>query len=338
MLKINLSGSGQQKKDIDGDESVIHLSDNDTTAPMPDNDDDSTKIQSSETGEGAQEAVKSPAETVSETTVSKDAAKKTQKKPKKKKEKKEKSGKSRMMQYLVALLAVSALALVYVNKDVIMSMLTQREETPPPAPAPPPEPVVDEQATDAEEPDPAFVVMNKISEVFPDGIWLSSVMIDNNGDYKLRGIAFSYPAIGTFLKGLESSGTISERVIPSEKKSLEEIYNFSIGGTVAGIKVPEILDIIPTDDLIKLAAPVLKRSEELGVKFNRTPTAGQTYGENDLPFSLEGTYQSLKDIISELCPVDGNIRIYKIEILPATAGKPYDMIKASFSLRTVSPI
>ncbi|MFC1552711.1 hypothetical protein ACFL6P_09150, partial [Candidatus Latescibacterota bacterium] len=140
------------------------------------------------------------------------------------------------------------------------------------------------------------------------------------------------------LEGLGIAGTVSERVIPAKSGSSEAVYNFSVGGTLKSVKVPEILDIIPTDGLIALVEPVVKRSKELEVNFSRTPRSGQTYGDKDLPFSLEGTYESLKNVIAELCPADGNIRIYQIEILPATAGKPYNKIKASFSLRTISSI
>lgn len=215
-------------------------------------------------------------------------------------------------------------------------MLPVKEEAPPPAP--PPALVVEESAPVPEEPDPTFVAMNSISEVLPEGMWLSSVIINYDGSYNIRGIAFSHPAMGSLLTRLGTVGTVSERVIPAKSGSSETVYNFSVGGSLNVLKVPDILDNIPTDGLIALVDPVMKRSKELGVKFSRTPKPGQAYGDKDLPFSLEGTFESLKNVISEICPVDGNIRIYQIEILPATAGKPYNKIKASFSLRTISSI
>ncbi|MFC1650559.1 PilN domain-containing protein [Candidatus Latescibacterota bacterium] len=336
MLKINLSDAEESKNDAGGDETVIQLSDQDTNAsPADDEGGGETIIQPSTTGEVPKETVvpTEAEETKTETSVAEEIVEKPAKD--------KKQAKPRLMQYLVALLAVSALALIYVQKDMILSLLPQKAEVAPPAPAPaapPPEPVETLPAAVPEEPDPTFVAMNGISDVLPEGVWLSTVIINYDGSFKINGIAFAHPAMGSLLGALGSIGTVSERVIPAKSGSSETVYNFSVGGTLNGINVPEILDIIPTDGLITLVDPVLKRSKELEVKFSRTPKSGQSYGDKDLPFSLEGTYISLKNVIAELCPVNGNIRIYQIEILPATAGKPYNKIKASFSLRTISSI
>ncbi|HUT63584.1 MAG TPA: hypothetical protein VMZ04_06475 [Anaerolineae bacterium] len=240
--------------------------------------------------------------------------------------------------YLVVILLVAvAAALAFYQKDMILSLLPKKAEkaVSPPAqtPAPPEvEPVV------PEEPDPIFIALNRISEVIPERIWLSSAIINYNGSYEINGIAFTHSAMGALADALGAIGSMSERIIPAKSKSSETVYNFSIRGAIGDINVPEILDIIPTDGLISLVDPIVKRSKEFEVKFNNIPKTGQSYSDKDLPFALEGSYESLKNVISELCPVNGDIRVYRIVILPATTGRLYDRIKASFSLRTVSSI
>ncbi|MFC1551245.1 hypothetical protein ACFL6P_01645, partial [Candidatus Latescibacterota bacterium] len=150
MLKINLSDSEEPKKDAGGDETVIQLSDQDTPAPSADAAGGETIIQPSSTGEIAKDTVMpaESAETIAEsveTKADKKAAKKAAnvaakkaakeekaaKKKAKKPPKEKKAGKPRLMQYLVVLLAVSALALIYVNKDMILSLLPKKEAAPP---------------------------------------------------------------------------------------------------------------------------------------------------------------------------------------------------------------
>ena len=243
----------------------------------------------------------------------------------------------RTLYLFVVLIVAAAAALVFFQKDMILSLLPGKADKvmPPPAPAPPPpevEPVV------PEEPDPIFVALNRISEVIPEKVWLSTAIINYNGSYEIKGIAFTHSAMGSLVNALGAIGNVSGKVIPPKSKSSENVYNFSVSGTINDINVPEILDIIPTDGLISLVDPVIKRGKELEVKFNNIPKSGQSYGDKDLPFALEGSYENLKNIIAELCPVNGDIRIYRIVILPATTGLPYDKIKASFSLKTISSI
>ena len=244
----------------------------------------------------------------------------------------------RTLYLFVVLLVAAAAALVFFQKDMILSLLPKRAEkvVSPPAPAPPPPEV--EPAVVPEEPDPIFVALNRISEVIPEKVWLSTAIINYNGSYEIKGIAFTHSAMDSLADALGAIGNVSGKVIPPKSKSSENVYNFSVSGTINDINVPEILDIIPTDGLISLVDPVIKRGKELEVKFNNIPKSGQSYSDKDLPFALEGSYENLKNIIAELCPVNGDIRIYRIVILPATTGLPYDKIKASFSLRTISSI
>ena len=244
----------------------------------------------------------------------------------------------RILYLVVILLVVTAAALIYYQRDMILSLFPGKAEKVvlPPAPAPVQKEV--EPVVVPEEPDPVFIALSRISEVIPEKIWFSTAIINYDGSYELRGLAFTHPAMNALADALGSIGSVSKKAFPAKSKSSETVYNFSVSGVFSNIDVPEILDIIPTDSLISLAEPVIKHSEEFKVKFSSIPKSGQSYSDKDLPFALEGSYESLKNVISELCPVNGDIRIYRIAILPATPGRQYDKIKASFSLRTISSI
>jgi len=237
---------------------------------------------------------------------------------------------------LIILLFIVAIALVvYFQREKILSLLPKKAEKVEPVPAPSPSP---ELEVAPKEPDPTFIAMNKISEIVPQRVWLSSAIINYDGSYEIKGIAFSYSAAVSMGDMLGGIGNVTAKDIPKESKSSETVYNFSASGTISGMTVPEILDTIPTDDLVALFEPVVNRGKEFGVIFRRLPESGQSYSNKDLPFTLEGSYEGLKKVIAELCPEDGDIRVYRIVILPANAGKFFDKVKASFSLRTVSSI
>lgn len=237
---------------------------------------------------------------------------------------------------IILLLIIAIAAVVYFQRDKILSLLPKRAEKVEPVPAPPPPPPEPEIAP--KEPDPTFVALNKISEIIPRRVWISSAIIKYDGTYEIKGIAFSHSAAGSLGDALGGIGNVTAKNIPKKSKLSETVYNFSVNGAINDINVPEILDMIPTDDLVALAEPVVDKSKEFEVKFNRLPKSGQSYSDKDLPFVLEGSYEGLKKVIAELCPVDGDIRVYQIVILPATTGRPFDKVKASFSLRTISSI
>jgi len=236
---------------------------------------------------------------------------------------------------LIIILLIVAVALTaYYKKDVIMSLLYKEPEIvePLPPPPPPPEPEV------TVEPDPIFIALNRVSEVVPQKLWFTSVIIKNDGTYSIKGISFAHASMNDLLGGLGTIGNVADKTIPGKSKSSETVYNFTVSGTLSDVSVSEILDVIPVDDLVALAEPVVNRSKEFGVQFKSVPRAGQTYSENDYPFVLEGSYEGLKKVIAELCPDDANFRVYQMVILPASTGTPYDKVKASFSLRTTSSI
>ena len=283
---------------------------------LSDKDDKKKKSKADET------AVKQPAQTVAEKKA--DETTKTS------------STKStHLFLYLIVLLVIAVIAVGYWQKDMLLSLLPEKEEpvqvVKPPS-TPPPAPVVQK------EPDPTFVVLNKISENVPSRLWLTSAVLNYDGSYEIKGIAFMYEAIDGFTAALGSIGELANQNIPGKSKSSETVYNFMLNGSVAVENVPDILDIIPTDNLVALSDPVIKQSEEFGVTFSNVPSAGQIYGDRDMPFSLEGSFVGLKKVIAELCPPEGKQRIYRIVIVPSAPGKSFDKVKATFSLRTVSSI
>ena len=237
---------------------------------------------------------------------------------------------------LIVILLIVAVALAaYYKKDLILSLFHKEPEIvesvqPPPPPPPMPEVTV--------EPDPIFVTLYRVSDVMPQKLWLTSVVIKSDGTYDIKGISFTHASMNDLLGGLGTIGNVADKNIPKISKSSEAVYNFRVSGALSDVSVSEILDVIPTDGLVTLAETIVNRSKEFGVKFNSIPRAGKTYNDKDLPFVLEGSYEGLKKVIAELCPEDGEIRVYQMVIVPASTGRPFDRVKASFSLRTISTI
>ena len=238
---------------------------------------------------------------------------------------------------LGALLAVVVLAAGFMYKDTILNLFPQEAEViapiAPPPPPPPPEPEVVKA-----EPDPAFVTLNRLGEAVTPRLWLTSAIIKYDGSYKISGMAFSHKSMNDMLSALEGIGTVTSKSIPAKLKSAEAVYNFSIGGTLGNVDVPEILDVIPTENLVASAESVKSRDKEFDVKFSSLPKSGATYGDTDMPFTLVGSYEGLKNTISVLCPEGSETRIFNISITPRESGRVFDTIKASFSLKTVSSI
>ena len=240
---------------------------------------------------------------------------------------------------LIFLIVLFILSLVYFQKNMILGLFAGRKEIPEPVilqpqpSQPPPEPEVISL-----EPDPTFVALNGISEVVPMRLWLSSAVVMYDGSYELKGIAFSHATVFSLIASLENLGAVTSKSIPQKLKSSEAVYTFSISGVLRNISVPEILDIIPTEKLIAITDAVKEQSKEYGISFTRFPQSGKTYTENDLPFGVEGSYEGLKNAIGALCPEGSDIKVYRLTISPASPGKAFDKINASFSLRMLSSI
>lgn len=241
-----------------------------------------------------------------------------------------------MVPLLAALLVLLVGAVGYLQKDFILGLFTHEAPViesvaPPPPPKPEPEVV-------KSEPDPTFVALNSIGEAVMSHLWLTSAVIQYDGTYNIKGMAFTYEAMTETLSMLEKKGTITSKTIPGKMKSSEAVYQFNIDGVLSNIKVPEILDTIPPDKLVAAAETVKVNEKEFGIKFSKLPVAGRMYTDRDLPFSLEGSYEGLKNAIRALCPEGGNTRVFRITIAPLSPGRSFDKVKASFSLKTVSSI
>lgn len=239
---------------------------------------------------------------------------------------------------LVLLVILAIVALVYFKKDMILSLFSGKPQVVEPVMAPPPPPPQPESEPVPKEPDPTFVVLNGIGEAVPQKVWLSSLVVMYDGTYEIKGIAFSHESINTLIASLGTLGKITSQSVPKETKLSETVYNFSVNGVFSNINVPEILDMIPTDNLISMAGGVTGKSSEIGVSFTGIPKSGQTYTEKDLPFAVEGSFEGLKKVVAELCPEGGDVKIYRLVIIPASPGRAFDKIKASFSLRTKSSV
>jgi len=253
-----------------------------------------------------------------------------------------KAGGANRTRFLVLLAVLAVVALVYYQKDRISDFFGGREETvqapPVQPPPPPPEPAQPEPEPVPAEPDPVFVALNEVSGALPAKVWLSSTAMMYDGSYELKGMAFSYDALVAFVESLEKAGKVTSRELPEKVKSSEAVYRFSVAGVLGDVSVPEILDMIPSDRLAELAKALRGKSGEYGVSFIRLPKSGGTYTERDLPFALEGSYEGLRKVVADLCPEGSETKVYRLVIVPASPGKAFDRIRASFSLRTVSAI
>lgn len=244
--------------------------------------------------------------------------------------------KKRQKVLLGILLIVALCAAGYFYKDKIMSYIPKKAPVVEPVVAPPPPPP--KPVEKKKEPDPAFVLLNRLGESVAPRVWLTSAVIKYDGSYQITGMAFSYKSMTDMVSSLEGTGSLTSRTVPPQSKSAETVYRFSVGGALSDVKVPEVLDAIPTDNLVAAAETVKGREKEFGITFTQLPKAGATYTDNDTPFSLEGSYAGLKSVVEILCPEGGTVRIFNLRISPSAPGKGFDRVKATFSLKTTSSI
>jgi len=250
--------------------------------------------------------------------------------------------------YLIVVLFIALIVLVYLNRGIIKdkipipsflsgeSKTVVQTEAPVPPPPPAPQPVETEAAP--AEPDPTFVALNSISKAVVPKVWLSSVVVKYDGSYEIRGVSFSHEAIKTMMTSLQGIGDVKSFNIPKKSKSANTVYQFALSGVLNDIKVPEILDTIPTDNLVSLSDIMKQHVKEYGIKILHSPKSGQTYSDKVLPFVLEGSFDGLKKVIGDICPEGGDSRIFRLVITPSSPGKSFDKIRASFHLKTVSSI
>ena len=254
-------------------------------------------------------------------------------------EDKSSGGDNKALLLLILLLIVLIGSIGYLKKDSIMGLFQKEkpvvQEAPPAPLQPEPEPVPEPVKT---EPDPTFVVLNRIGDAVPDRLWLTSAVIMYDGSYDISGIAFTHDSMNTLVGGLGSNGNVAASSIPGKSKSAETVYRFTIDGKIDDISVPDILDNIPVADLVKASAGFKDRSADFDLTFVRLPENGRTYDDEAMPFAVTGSYKGLKELIGELCPEGGDRRIYRIVIAPSRPGRSFDRVEASFSIKTVSTL
>ena len=309
MMKINLSDENGQEKKNEEEQTQISYSEPDIEEPMlSETDTESMMFTSDLVAEDEEPGV----------------VEKT-------------SGRSKMMiPILAGLLVVLVVAVGFLQKDFILGLFVREApvvEPVAPPPPPPPEPEVVES-----EPDPTFVALNDIGEAVKSHLWLTSAVIAYDGTYNIKGMSFTHEAMAEMLNMLEGKGTITSKTIPGKMKSSEAVYQFNVDGVLSDVNVPEILDTIPPEKLVAAAETVKASEKEFGIKFSHLPEPGRMYTDRDLPFSLEGSYKGLKDVVRTLCPEGGDTRIFRMTIVPLSPGRSFDKVKASFSLKTVSSI
>lgn len=237
---------------------------------------------------------------------------------------------------LLAVLVIGALAAaVYFRYDALMSLFSPQAEAPAPVAPMETPPAPAEMVT---EPDPTFVVLNRIGDVVPDRLWLASATISHDGAYTIAGMSFDHGAMLSFAESLGMIGDVSASDLPDATASPEAVYMFRVSGRLRNVAESEILDRIPPDDLAMLGGRADARAEEFGVTFTALPEAGKTYDDRALPFVLEGSFDGLRNVIAELCPPDGSVRVYRISIFPADGTQTFDRVQAAFALRTKSSI
>lgn len=237
---------------------------------------------------------------------------------------------------LLALLAVSVLA--YTQKDSILGLFGTDKPAPSVVTAPPPPKPKPAPAPAAMEPDPVFVTLNAISGTVPQRVWLTSMVVSNDGKYEIKGMAFSHEAIAAMIAALNGLGAVDSSTVPPKSKSPEAVYSFVVAGTVTGMKIPEVLDLIPSDTLVQMCGTLSGKEKEYRITFAGLPKAGVVYKDQDMPFMLSGSFEGLKKVIADLCPESGNVRVFRLVVSSAAPGRSFDLVRASFSLRTVSAI
>lgn len=263
----------------------------------------------------------------------------------------EKDTRGRVVILMVALLLAIG-CLVYFQRDFfsglipvgklyrIVTRLTVKPS--PPAPTAPTPPTVDTstspaEGTQAAGSDPVLATIDGINTATPPRVWLTSATVGSDGSYKVAGIAFSHEAVRSFSAGMERRGAVTGKTIPPETKAPDAVYKFLIEGKLGDIRSPEILDAIPAGRLSALGDSLRAMSKTAGIVIVRLPKPDGKYGGTGYPFELEGSYPGLKKLLGEFLS-NREIVIDRMSIRPAASGKPYNRVRISFSLRTVSAI
>jgi len=247
--------------------------------------------------------------------------------------KKKRSGK-----LLLLLMVILLCGVFYMQKDTITGIVNHYVKKSVPEPAEPqPEPVSEPVKTDVVK-GTIIDAVKIIGDIITDGVWITNLSITCDGNYKISGVSFSRQSIVFFADSLKNAGASDSLKIPEKAGSSESIYKFDFSGKISGVGAPEILDIVPADKLSAIADSLKRKSGDINVVFTKIPLSGKTALENEMPFEVTGTYNSIFELVKILSSPESSTIVSKIIIEPAIKGKPSDKIKASFELKMVPSI
>jgi hypothetical protein len=184
-------------------------------------------------------------------------------------------------------------------------------------------------------PDPAVAVLDRISKVTPARVWLTAETAGADGTYEIEGMAFTHDALLRFVSALEKSGTVTAKNIPPEATSPDTVYRFTAAGKFSGINAPGVLGPVSPEQLSALAGTLRALLKSSGMTIIREPRPGTVYGDDELPFEVEGSYSGVAAFLGKLVS-KGKFVVYQVSIQPAVSGRPFNRVRVSFSVRTPS--
>ncbi|MHB9031344.1 MAG: PilN domain-containing protein [Candidatus Latescibacterota bacterium] len=206
-----------------------------------------------------------------------------------------------------------------------------------PAPQPvapaPPRPVI--RARPVLPRDPVLAVLDRISKMTPARVWLTAETVEADGTYELAGMAFSHDALLAFVSAMEKSGTVTAKNIPPEAASPDAVYRFTTAGKFSGVDAPGVLSAVSPEQLSALANTLRALRKFSGMTIIREPRPETLYGDDELPYEVEGSYSGVAAFLGKLVS-KGKYVIYRISIQPAVSGRPFNRVRVSFSIRTSS--
>lgn len=181
--------------------------------------------------------------------------------------------------------------------------------------------------------DPVLAALGRIGRATPPRVWLTAADIRADGSYELEGMAFLHEAMGAFVATLERNGSVSGREIPVKMTAPDAVYRFTVSGRLTGSS--GVTGSIPPERLATLGKTFRGLRRAAGMTVVQAPGPGRAFGEQDLPFVVEGTYSGIDDLLGRFLSGQRCV-IHRMAIEPAAPGRPFNRVRASFSLRTAA--
>lgn len=195
------------------------------------------------------------------------------------------------------------------------------------SPAQPPKPVPSPPVPVAGR-DAVLVTLRRIGQLTPPRVWLTTVTAGTGGAYEARGLAFSHAALGTFVSALEKAGALSGKDLPPSSSAPDAVYQFSLAGTLNGaVSAGPLAPLSPEE-----TTAFVKKLRVSGVTLTRLPSLGQTYGDGDLPFEVEGAYAAVSARLAGVLS-GGRYVVYRAAIQPLGGDVGGNRVRMAFSVR-----